>query len=79
MSAIVTGRGEQTVKAEEQTVQDWKQHAGSQSGYAVDNLVRMFEYYDQWGLVGNPNVLRWLLKREPTSLEGFIARIATSP
>lgn len=67
------------VRAEEQAVRDWKQHAGSLSGYAVDNLVRMFEYYDQWGLVGNPNVLRWTLKREPTSLEGFIARIATAP
>jgi len=42
--------------------------------YAVENLVKMFEYYDQWGLVGNPNVLRWILKREPTSLGSFIDR-----
>jgi uncharacterized protein YbjT (DUF2867 family) len=45
------------------------------SQYAVENLVRMFEYYDQWGLVGNPNVLGWLLKREPTSFETFIQRV----
>jgi uncharacterized protein YbjT (DUF2867 family) len=44
------------------------------SAYAVENLVRMFEYYDQWGLTGNPNVLAWLLGRGPTSLESFIAR-----
>jgi NAD(P)H dehydrogenase (quinone) len=43
--------------------------------YAVTNLIKMFEYYDQWGLVGNPNVLRWLLNREPTSFEVFIDRI----
>jgi len=35
----------------------------------------MFEYYDRWGLAGNPNVLRGLLKREPTSLDLFVERI----
>jgi hypothetical protein len=44
------------------------------SEYAVENLVKMFEYYDQWGLVGNPNMLRWILKRESSSLELFIKR-----
>ena len=43
--------------------------------YAIENLVKMFEYYDQWGLSGNPSVLRWLLSREPTSLEAFAGRI----
>jgi len=45
------------------------------SEYAIENLIRMFEYYDEWGLMGNPNALRWLLKREPTSLEMFIERM----
>jgi len=43
--------------------------------YRTENLVRMFEYYDQWGLVGNPNVLRWLLKHETSLLETFIKRV----
>lgn len=47
---------------------------GGSSKYAMENLVRMFEYYDQWGLVGNLNALRWILKREPSSLEAFIRR-----
>jgi hypothetical protein len=34
----------------------------------------MFEYYDKWGLVGTPNVLRWILMREPASLETFVER-----
>jgi uncharacterized protein YbjT (DUF2867 family) len=42
--------------------------------YAIENLVRMFEYYDQWGLTGNPNVLRWMLKREPCSINSFMER-----
>ena len=44
------------------------------SEYAIENLVKMFEYYDKWGLTGNLNVLRWLLKREPISLEMFIRK-----
>ena len=40
--------------------------------YAIENLVRMFEYYDQWGLAGNPNILRWLLNREPSSFEELV-------
>ena len=48
--------------------------APGMSEYAVENLVKMFEYYDQWGLVGNPNVLRWILKRAPTSLESLVER-----
>ena len=48
--------------------------AGGPSQYAVENLIRMFDYYDQWGLAGNPNVLRWLLRREPASIESFLER-----
>jgi len=70
------------VRAEKEKIGDWKLRAeqsseGTQSKrdrYAIENLVRMFEYYDQWGLVGNPNVLRWILKHDPESLESFIER-----
>ena len=62
------------VRAEKEETRDWRLRAKGMSEYAIDNLVRMFEYYDQWGLVGNPNVLRWLLKCEPTILEIFVER-----
>ena len=66
------------VHAEKEEIGDWKARAqqGRISKYALENLINMFTYYDQWGLVGNSNVLRWLLKREPMSLESFIVRIA---
>jgi uncharacterized protein YbjT (DUF2867 family) len=60
------------VRAEEEAISDWRLRAGELSEYGFENLIRMFEYYDRWGLIGNPNVLRWLLKREPASLESFI-------
>jgi uncharacterized protein YbjT (DUF2867 family) len=62
------------VHAEREGIENWKLHAKGRSEYTIENLVRMFAYYDQWGLVVNPNVLTWLLKREPTSWEEFIQR-----
>jgi uncharacterized protein YbjT (DUF2867 family) len=62
------------VKAEKEEIGDWRLRAGEMSKYAIENLIKMFGYYDQWGLVGNPNVLRWLLGREPTTVESFIGR-----
>ena len=37
-----------------------------------DRFARMFYYYDRWGLVGNSNILGWLLGTTPRTLEGFI-------
>ena len=34
----------------------------------------MFDYYDRYGLWGNPEVLRGLLKRSPTRFEEFVKR-----
>jgi len=62
------------VRAEKEEIGDWRLRAGGLTEYARENLVRMFEYYDQWGLVGNLNVLRWLLKRESISLATFAER-----
>jgi len=62
------------VQADMEEISEWRLRVKGLSEYAMDNLVKMFEYYDQWGVVGNPNVLRWLLKREPTSVEVFIAK-----
>lgn len=40
----------------------------------VRALAAMFRYYDSYGLIGNGNVLGWLLDRSPTSLSQFLAR-----
>ena len=63
------------VRTEKEEISDWKLRVIGMSEYAVENLVKVFEYYDQWGLTGNSNVLRWLLRREPKSLEVFIDRV----
>jgi NAD(P)H dehydrogenase (quinone) len=42
-------------------------------GYALEALGAMAAYYDRHGLVGNANVLAWLLGRPPGGLTGFLA------
>jgi NAD(P)H dehydrogenase (quinone) len=71
------------VRPEKEEIGKWKHRASTaladnagsaqhEDIYAIENLARMFEYYDQWGLAGNPNVLGWLLKRAPTTFEASI-------
>jgi uncharacterized protein YbjT (DUF2867 family) len=62
------------VRAETEEIEDWKSRAGKMNEYALKTLIQMFEYYDQWGVAGNPNVLRWILRHDPESLESFIER-----
>ncbi len=41
--------------------------------YAVNTLLKMFLYYEKYGMRGNPNVLRMLLGRSPTTFDEFLA------
>ena len=40
----------------------------------IATMGMMSAHYDAHGLVGNPNVLRWILGREPTTYEAFVRR-----
>ena len=40
----------------------------------VEVMTKMNAHYDAHGLVGNPNVLRWILAREPTRFAEFVVR-----
>jgi NAD(P)H dehydrogenase (quinone) len=54
----------------------WRQQAGAAGlgQYQLDALIKMFEYYERYGLEGNPAVLGWLLGRAPTSLADFVRK-----
>jgi len=69
-----------SVRAETQPVEEWeaKARAGGMGDYQRETLVKMFRYYDRYGLAGNPNVLGWLLGRKPTTLGEFVERVAPS-
>jgi NAD(P)H dehydrogenase (quinone) len=66
-----------SIRAEKQKMSDWKSGAGNIGKYALENLIAMFEYYDQFGLAGNPTILKSLLGRKPTSIEESASKAAT--
>lgn len=64
------------VQALQTPLAEWKRTA-SASGMPTESihaLAAMFRYYDRYGLVGNGNVLGWMLGRSPTSLSKFAER-----
>ena len=42
--------------------------------HTIDGFIRLFNHYDRYGILGNPNVLRWLLGREPTTFVEYVRR-----
>jgi NAD(P)H dehydrogenase (quinone) len=66
------------VAAVTESVDTWEKRAraGGLGEAQISTLRRMFEYYAQYGLPGNPNVLGWLLGRPPTTFAAFAARVA---
>jgi uncharacterized protein YbjT (DUF2867 family) len=79
-AAQIFGRAlNRQVRAETEGIDEWRLRAEQIDGlseYAVENLSKMFDYYNQWGLAGNPTVLQWILGRAPTTLAAFAERTA---
>jgi uncharacterized protein YbjT (DUF2867 family) len=64
------------VRAEQQPIGEWERRAREigMSDYQRETLVKMFRYYERYGLAGNPHILGWLLRRPPTTFAGFVGR-----
>jgi len=64
------------VQVEQIKLSDWASNARANglNEYATGALRSMFEYYDQFGLQGNANVLTYLLGRAPGTLWDFLER-----
>lgn len=77
VATILSQSLKRPVEAKELPLAVWKAQAEANNlgSYQIDTLLKMFEYYAQHGFWGNPNVLRWLLGREPTSFEAFVERV----
>jgi uncharacterized protein YbjT (DUF2867 family) len=74
VAALIEKSIGQSVTATELPLGEWEEQARANGlgNYTVETLLKMFGYYAEHGLVGNQNVLGWLLRREPASLEGFV-------
>lgn len=69
------------VTAQEMPISAWERDAAAAgiSGFALNTLKQMFDYYREFGLAGNTNVLRWLLGRAPCSFEDFVLTLPQQP
>ena len=78
VAAILSDAMGRPVRAEAEPLEAWAARARSAGlgDYQLATLIRMFQYYERYGLIGNPNMLRWLLGREPTALVEFARRAA---
>lgn len=68
------------VRAEQLDLDTWRSNA-RRNGLGeeqINTLCAMFEYYDDFGFKGNPNVLAHLLGRQPNRLENAIRRMMIS-
>jgi len=67
------------VEAEVVPLEKWERVARSSGlgDYQILALVKMFCYYESHGLIGNPNALRYLLRKPPASFADFVKRITS--
>ncbi|MBI3241159.1 MAG: NmrA/HSCARG family protein [Chloroflexi bacterium] len=65
------------VRVETESVEAWEERArtSGMGDYQRETLIQMFRYYKRHGLMGNSNVLGWLLRRPPTTFEAFVERM----
>ncbi len=73
---ILSQELERPVKVSSVPVNQWAEQARTAGlgEYQVETLVRMFNYYQEFGFEGNTKVLTWLLGRPPGTLQEFINR-----
>jgi NAD(P)H dehydrogenase (quinone) len=64
------------VQAEQVPLSTWEKQARETglNDYTRETLLKMFRYYELYGLPGNPNQLTWLLQRAPASFVTFVRR-----
>lgn len=81
VAAVLSQVLDRPITAEPIPRDQWQQQAiaAGLTNYPLQTLLRMFEYYEQYGLRGSPQVLSWLLGHPPTSLASFLQRVLNTP
>ena len=78
IAAVLSAQLGRPVQAQAQDRGEWAESArrGGQSETAIGTLLRMFEYYEQFGFYGNPRALAHLIGRQPATFAEAAARFA---
>lgn len=79
IAQMISAQSGRQVRVEVQPRTDWEEKA-RRSGmpeYAIETLLKMFIYYETYGMAGNPGSLAGILGRSPASYEHFLRRLIT--
>lgn len=78
MAAIISGVIGKTVTARQIPLEEMaaKAKAAGASELRIETMRKMNAHYDHSGFLGNANVLRWVLGREPTRFKAYVERLA---
>lgn len=76
IAAILTERLSTTVQVKVIDRLEWERSARNRGvdAYQADTLLKMFEYYERFGLIGNSSVLNCILGRPPATFAEFLDR-----
>lgn len=78
MAAVISRLLGRKIRAEALSLKQMEKNARA-AGAGDDRVAQMLimnSHYDQFGFRGNPNVLRWILGREPSTYENYVRRVA---
>jgi uncharacterized protein YbjT (DUF2867 family) len=80
VAKILSQQLDREVRVESMSLSEWTKqaHANGLGDYQIETLTLMFQYYDRFSFRGNPQVLTWLLNRQPSNLTSFIAAYLSS-
>lgn len=79
MAAVISRVLGRVIRAEALSLEQVEKNA-RKAGAGDDRVTQMLTmngHYDQFGFRGNPNVLRWILGREPNTYENYVKRLAS--
>jgi len=76
MAEILSNLIGKTITARAKSLEQFEADArlGGMPEERLQTMLKMNAHYDTHGLVGNPNVLKWILGREPTHFREFVTR-----
>ena len=81
MAAAISRVLGRKIRAETLSLEQMEKNAraAGASNDRIEQMLTMNQHYDRFGFRGNPNVLRWILGREPNTYENYVARLALDP
>ena len=77
MAHILSEELGRTVTASSLSLDQMQRNARSKgiSDDRIEQMTVMNRHYDRYGFLGNPNVLTWLIERQPTSFRQYVRRL----